>query len=215
MSLRGTTGSSKRIEKQYHDIQRLYVTNIRRRYGMKQAVVTTRSCFLCALLIGAMMGAPAKAEFVAIVTDSVEQDSSDRWRYTYNVANESDSDAHIFALDLAVGFDVEVMDIRSPNGWQVFYQVGDAGLSWLSGDPRWDIAPGNAVAFSILANAPPGDYVATVEGEADDGSIVRLSVPVRAPSLVPEPSTMMLSAAGGLSGIAWCCCTHRRRAKQQ
>lgn len=149
---------------------------------------------LLTILDGLLAADPIDLQLNAFVNEN----ANNSFTYSYTLTNNADSSENVFAFSVAyTGF---LTGIVSPAGWTPVSELGY--LSWVSGDPTSDLAPGNVDNFAFVSLLGPGPEPFSAFGSdpvtgfpTSDMTSGTTTGPV---SGVPEPGTFALLSVLGL-----------------
>jgi hypothetical protein len=165
--------------------------------------------------------APARGGLVASVSVVVTPEAGGISLYDYTVAVGAASTSAVSEFDLNLTSEsfsgintplgAPLSSITMPTGFINLYTLGDPTISFYSTDPSTDIAPGTSALFSFLSTSSPVAMqpyrLSTLDGSGSPpvlGSVL-------GPTLVPEPSALLLLGLGALGGIGGLARARRRR----
>ena len=170
-------------------------------------LVSEKTFFWGALVLLATIGASARADFIATESTTVTRLSPSLYLYSYSVSVAANSTASVSEFDLALNAPINANSIVSPSNFFAFYTTGDPFISFTAfdnGTPFNGIAPGSSGTFSFTSAFGPATASYQVSGIDPNAGFVALSGTTAAPSIVPEPSSLMLLGCGlcGAVGLA-------------
>ena len=157
-----------------------------------------RLAFLYAGLVLACAQAPARAGFDASVAVNVTS-SGDLYTYTYTVTVAADSTVPVSEFDVAVNDPVGLTSITTPGDFGYFYNPGDPYIAFSITGIDDGIDAGQSGIFSFTSLSAPGLVSDQLQG-LDSSTFTVDSDPgvILGAAIVPEPSSLMLCALGGI-----------------
>jgi PEP-CTERM motif len=138
------------------------------------------------------------ADLIVTVSPTVTPEAGGLFLFNYSVSNSPTSTVGVAEFDLTVSTAANLTSITNPTGFLDLYTPGDTFISYLSGDPTTDIAPGSSGAFSFVASVGPAAASDLFRGYDLSGNLTQSTGFTLAPAAVPEPSVLVLLAIGGL-----------------
>ena len=148
------------------------------------------TALLGGLLICLAGVAPARADFIATETTNVVAINPSLYFYSYTVTVAANSTASVSAFDLALSAPILTAGITYPMNFFSFPAFGN-------GAPFIGIAPGSSGTFSFYSNYAPGTFAYQAAGfDTNSGTPGAIQGTTLAPSLVPEPASLVLSGLG-------------------
>lgn len=168
---------------------------------LRSLLMALGSAVICAVVCVTLAPA-ARAEFLAnvAVETAVEPDGNYLYRYIVTVSAESglSSSGLVVTVDSAA-------NLRPggvyPEGWDVFYSIGDPSIGWGADEFAGNLLPGSRTEFSFESPLPPVPQRFTLFGIDDSGEHDGIiEGDIVGPGLVaPEPSSAVLMGIGLVS----------------
>jgi hypothetical protein len=154
---------------------------------------------------------PARAGLVASVTVDVTPEAGGMSLYAYTLAVAAASTSAVSEFDLNLTSETAsgiftppgapLSSITMPTGFINLYTPGDPTISFFSTDPSTDIAPGTSALFSFLSISSPTTLQPYQLSTFDGSGSPPVLGSVLGPTVVPEPSGLVLSGLGVLGLI--------------
>ncbi len=153
-----------------------------------------------ACLLSTVVESPANAGLVVDVSTTTTLRTDGVYDYRYTVANSPTSTVGVAEFDLNTSTIANLGSIVGPTGFLALYTPGDSFIQFLSTvsstGSNSDIAPGSSGIFSFSSIVGPSLSVNLARGFDNSGAPVETAVTTLTPTAVPEPSTLILAAAG-------------------
>ncbi len=158
------------------------------------------TAFLGGLIICLGSVAPARASFIATETTNVVAVNPSLYFYSYTVTVSAASTSSVSEFDLALSAPILDAGITFPMNFFSFYTSGDPFITFTAfdnGAPFIGIAPGSSGTFSFYSNYAPGAFGYQASGfDTNSGTPGAIQGTTLAPSLVPEPASLLMSGLG-------------------
>ena len=158
-----------------------------------------RKVLTYAILALALSFTPARAGFNASVTATEAPRAGGLYLYTYTVSVAASSTVSASEFDVAVNDPIGLGSITPPNDFFTFYSPGDSTISFTAFDAG--ITPGHSGTFSFTSLSAPGrGMVPDLIRGLDSSTFTVDDIPgmIIGPAVVPEPSSLLLCALGGV-----------------
>ncbi|QEH33731.1 hypothetical protein OJF2_22370 [Aquisphaera giovannonii] len=162
-------------------------------------------------LAGLVGPGSARADFLATLDVTTTPEAGGLTLYQYMLSVDPASDQAAVLLLINVDAAAGLTSISGPAGWEIDYNTGDTGVSWLSPGSDTDLLPGQSAVFSFASPLGAGDEDFLTVGDAFGAVQGRIA----GPSLltVPEPPSLWLLAGAAAAGFPTM--TGRRRARHR
>lgn len=159
---------------------------------MKRHLRRSIAALSAAILAVALSPVAARADFSVLVTGLESQTGS---LYTYNYSVGNTGTVAVSEFDIAVNDPIGLTSIVAPSDFFISYTPGDSSISFIATDAG--IAPGSFGFFSITSTSAPGLMADQALG-LDPSSFIPgiFQGSVIAPSVVPEPSSLLMLSLG-------------------
>ena len=174
-----------------------------------------RSAVLCGVCIAVSLSlAPAQGAFIASETATVTPlMGGTSYLYSYTVTVSALSTVSASEFDLALNAPIDPNSIISPSNFFSFYTLGDPFITFTAfdnGTAANGISPGSSGTFSFTSAYAPAMASYQVVGLDPSFTTDIVAGATLAPSVVPEPSSLLLASLG-MGGILGGFLRSRRR----